>query len=527
MARKVRGFERVLDAPALFAIAYGEIAAPRSTSRWGSSPVGARVHARRARPSRGSCSCVVSLSYAEGTAAIPETGGAETFTRRAYNDLCRVRDRLGTVPRLPDRDRALGAVPAALRRRGARGRGPATARRGTSWSRWAAIAGSRVVRLVGAHGSTGRRWCVALLDLVVHSRSCVIGLALVFSPETLADGLSLALGQDWSTTSCSRSRSALLAYTGLETVANLAEEAREPGRTLPRSFFSAIGLVVVLTVLVAVVGVTAFPGQSGASDLGGKWLEAPLVGIVTAFEGELPSNVVEMLRITVGLSSAADPRDGDHHLHLGLRSPRALDGHARHAAARARAVRAPHPGLAGDHRRDHGDGDRHRPRRRDGGRRGALPREHLQLRRAAGLHARAAGGDPAAAARAGPPTPLPGAARRADPRRCRAARRARRGAAHGRDLRARDGHARGRALRGACLARPRPRHLRRDAHARAEGDVRGRRPPGRTSGRRVLPPHPRADEARRHRRGDGRDRGRAREGERRPRRGDHGRPGAA
>ena len=30
---------------------------------------------------------VVALSYAEGTAAIPETGGAETFARRAFNDL--------------------------------------------------------------------------------------------------------------------------------------------------------------------------------------------------------------------------------------------------------------------------------------------------------------------------------------------------------------------------------------------------------------------------------------------------------
>ena len=30
---------------------------------------------------------VVSLSYAEGTAALPETGGAATFVRRAFNDL--------------------------------------------------------------------------------------------------------------------------------------------------------------------------------------------------------------------------------------------------------------------------------------------------------------------------------------------------------------------------------------------------------------------------------------------------------
>ena len=30
---------------------------------------------------------IVSLSYAEGTAALPETGGAATFVRRALNDL--------------------------------------------------------------------------------------------------------------------------------------------------------------------------------------------------------------------------------------------------------------------------------------------------------------------------------------------------------------------------------------------------------------------------------------------------------
>ncbi len=29
---------------------------------------------------------LVALSYAEGTAAIPETGGAATFVRRAFND---------------------------------------------------------------------------------------------------------------------------------------------------------------------------------------------------------------------------------------------------------------------------------------------------------------------------------------------------------------------------------------------------------------------------------------------------------
>ena len=55
---------------------------------------------------------------------------------------------------------------------------------------------------------------------------------------------------------------AFLAYTGLETVANLAEETREPGRDLPRSLFSAIGAVVLVTVLIALVGAVGVPGAA-------------------------------------------------------------------------------------------------------------------------------------------------------------------------------------------------------------------------------------------------------------------------
>ena len=55
----------------------------------------------------------------------------------------------------------------------------------------------------------------------------------------------------------------MLAYTGLETVANLAEEARRPGIDIPRSLFGAIGVVVALYVAIAVVGLSAFPVSSG------------------------------------------------------------------------------------------------------------------------------------------------------------------------------------------------------------------------------------------------------------------------
>src|SRR5262245_58956397 len=86
MARKLRGFERVLDAPSLFAVAYGEIA----SSLYIALGIVAGV-ALGLTPlvllETGVLFLVVSLSYAEGTAAIPETGGAATFVRRAFNDL--------------------------------------------------------------------------------------------------------------------------------------------------------------------------------------------------------------------------------------------------------------------------------------------------------------------------------------------------------------------------------------------------------------------------------------------------------
>ena len=123
----------------------------------------------------------------------------------------------------------------------------------------------------------------------------VLGLAFLLSPETLTEGLGFARGQDWSDLAFALPL-AMLAYTGLETVANLAEEATEPGRTLPRSLFSAIGLVVLVTVLIGAIGLSAYPVSNGETALGEEWLEAPLVGIAAAFDGSLPALVVDGLR---------------------------------------------------------------------------------------------------------------------------------------------------------------------------------------------------------------------------------------
>ncbi len=299
MARKLRGFERVLDAPALFAVAYGEIASSLyialgivAAQALGFTPLVLLL--------TGALFLVVSLSYAEGTAALPETGGAATFVRRAFNDLAGFvtgwalfLDFLIVM--------ALSAMFAPHYLATAIS---APSLRESPWDTLvacgliAAIAGIRLTRRTRLHlGALG----IALLDLVVQALLVVLGIAFLLSPHDLVAGFDLATDQDWGDLAFAVPL-AMLAYTGLETAANLAEEAREPGRTLPRSLFSAIGLVVLVTVAIAAIGMSAYPAVNGQTALGDQWLEAPLVGIAAAFEGELPSMLVDALRIAVGVS---------------------------------------------------------------------------------------------------------------------------------------------------------------------------------------------------------------------------------
>src|SRR5438876_11757888 len=86
VARKLPRLQRVLDAPTLFAIAYGEIASSIyfalgiiAFHALGFTPLVLLVV--------GALFLIVSLSYAEGTAAIRETGGAATLVRIAFSDL--------------------------------------------------------------------------------------------------------------------------------------------------------------------------------------------------------------------------------------------------------------------------------------------------------------------------------------------------------------------------------------------------------------------------------------------------------
>jgi APA family basic amino acid/polyamine antiporter len=299
VARKLPGLKRELDARALFSVAYGEIGSSIyfalgviAVNALGFTPLVLLV--------AGVIFLIVSLSYAEGTTALPETGGAATFVRRASNDFtgfltgwALFLDYLIVI--------ALSALDlphylAGALQINALGRRP-----------WDVLLAVSVIVLVAAVRLVRRpsfysfTVLVPALDLLTQLLLVILGFAYLVTPHALTEGTSLGTNPTWHALAFSLPL-AMLAFTGLETVANFAAEARSPGADLPKSLFGGIATVVVLYVAIAVVAVSAFPGPG--TELGGRFIRAPLLGIADRLRHELPYGLGHVLRVYVGLTGA-------------------------------------------------------------------------------------------------------------------------------------------------------------------------------------------------------------------------------
>jgi APA family basic amino acid/polyamine antiporter len=308
MARKLTGLERVLDFSTLAAVAYGEI----GSSLYFALGIIA-LYALGVTPwvilVLGVMFLLVSLSYAEGTTAFPETGGAATFVRRAFNDPAGFLtgwllflDYLIVI--------ALAAlfVPHYI--------GDAVGWNAVTDEPWDAVAGACVIVVIAGVRLLRRphlyRLAIVLAAVAIstHVLLVLLGFAVLFSTSALTTGVDIGTAPTWHNLAFAIPL-AMLAFTGLETVANLAAETRTPEKAVPRGMFLGIGLVVVLSVLVAIVGLSAFPPHTDADGPGGwstalgdDWVRAPLVGIAAAFDGHLPNAVVDTLKVVIGLTGA-------------------------------------------------------------------------------------------------------------------------------------------------------------------------------------------------------------------------------
>jgi basic amino acid/polyamine antiporter, APA family len=292
MARKLPGLKRVLGPSSIASVAYAEI---------GSSVYFAlgivALYAFGLTPwvllGVGLVILLVTFSYSEASSALPETGGAALFVARAFNDP--VGFLTGWVLFL---DYVIVIALAGLFV--PHYVGTALGWDGITTQPWDGILGVCVILGVAGFRLVRRAELyriavgIAALALFTHLLLVVLGLGFVFSPSDLTD-VELGTVPAWGDLAFALAL-ATLAYTGLETVANLAAEAREPGKTLPRSLFAGIGLVVLVTTAIGLVSVSV-PDVS-------EELEAPLLAVVDALEGQLPAWSVDALRVFVGLGAA-------------------------------------------------------------------------------------------------------------------------------------------------------------------------------------------------------------------------------
>ena len=300
MARKLPRIQRALGAPVLASVAYGEIASSLYFAlgivafyALGMTPVVLAVV--------GLVFLIVTASYVEGTTAYRGTGGAAAFVRVAFNDFAGFLtgwalflDYLIVI--------ALSALflPHYL----GRALGVEWLTRHDVLVGCIVIAGIAISRLVARTKLYTFSLLVPVLDLVTQLMLVALGFIVLFSPHTLGQGLHLGTSPSWSQLTFAVPL-AFLAYTGLETVANLAGETRQPGRDLPRSLFSTIGVVVLVTVLIALVGLSAFPAAPhGTTALGTTWQRAPLMGIVDALRPHVGWTFAHILRVYVGLTGS-------------------------------------------------------------------------------------------------------------------------------------------------------------------------------------------------------------------------------
>ncbi len=292
MARKIPGLARVLGTTPIASVAYSEI----GSSIYFALGIVA-LYAAGLTPwvllGVGLVVLLVTFSYAEASSALPETGGAALFVARAFNDP--IGFLTGWVLFL---DYLIVIAIAGLFV-------PHYVGAAVGWEAmtekpWDGVIGVCVIlgvalfRLVRRAELYRIAIAVAALALVTHVLLVVLGLAFVFSPSDLGD-VQLGESPPWGDLAFALAL-ATLAYTGLETVANLAAEAREPGKTLPRSLFAGIGLVVLVTTAIGLVSVSV-------ADVPVE-LQAPLIAIVDALEGALPAWAVDALRVFVGLGAA-------------------------------------------------------------------------------------------------------------------------------------------------------------------------------------------------------------------------------
>jgi APA family basic amino acid/polyamine antiporter len=242
-------------------------------------------------------------TYAEATVMYPEAGGSSSFARHAFNELVSFVAAWGQMLNYVITV-AISAyfVPHYL----AVFWEPLGEAPGDIVAGAVLIAALALLNIRGSQESARFNLVLAIADLATQVVLVGIGLVLVFSPEVLVDNVDFGVAPSWSDFALGIAVG-MIAYTGIETISNMAEEARDSVRSIPRSVGLTVAAVLGLYLLIPLVALSAMPVTQDAAGqfstaLGSEFANDPILGIVENLG--LGHGLTEALRFYVGILAA-------------------------------------------------------------------------------------------------------------------------------------------------------------------------------------------------------------------------------
>jgi APA family basic amino acid/polyamine antiporter len=114
------------------------------------------------------------------------------------------------------------------------------------------------VNVVGIREAATLNITLAVVDFATQLLLVLIGFVLILSPEILVENVELGTTPSWGSFLLAIPVG-MIAYTGIETVSNLAEEARDPARNVPRAYLMTAVAVFAIFFTLPAVALSALP----------------------------------------------------------------------------------------------------------------------------------------------------------------------------------------------------------------------------------------------------------------------------
>jgi APA family basic amino acid/polyamine antiporter len=287
--RRLHGLQRVLGTNALFSTAYGNVGSSIYYAlglvagfALGLTPVVFVI--------TGVIFFLTAATYAEATAMYPEAGGSSSFARRAFNEFWSFFAAWGQMLNytitiaissyfVPHYIGGLFGPLEFLR-----------SAPGDVVFAIVVIGILALINIVGAKESAGVNIALAVTDFLTQVLLVGLGMFLVFSPETLIDNVELGVSPEWKDFLIAIPIG-MVAYTGIETISNMAEEAKDAGTTVPAAIKRVVIAVFAIYAFLPMVALSALPVQQdpktgeyftllGLSEEDGGFAGDPILGVV-------------------------------------------------------------------------------------------------------------------------------------------------------------------------------------------------------------------------------------------------------